>query len=408
MMHALRELVGACQQAGVEVMLLKGAALNATLYDRPHDRPMRDLDIMVRPADADVALAALAEVGARPWRPLLREDYFPRYYHHLELRLGGLWPIVVELHVRPLRPLRCQATVPDEALWADAQPVSLGGGVTARVPGAEHQFLHLAAHLGLDGGQDPKWASDLSRLLMSVGGELHWDSLLADVRRWRLEAAVRRGVELAEQQVGPLPVPVGLRRMRGGWRDRLLLQTAPHDAKSPVAHVLGSLATCPDLRLSAGFLGAALLPGRRHMLDWYGREHFAWLAVAHAQRLLGPVTGLMRRLLPQRLKLERGETGNLQVVARVHLNPGTVVGHAVVEQDDQGYAQPPTYGPMRHLLLDPMPNVRVDGRRLVAVRQIRRGDPISLAPRWPATAGDPPLESKPPQTTAPAALRLAA
>ena len=116
MMHLLERIAGQFNQGGVPLMALKGAALNLTIIDEPDTRPMLDLDLMIRPEDLDRTLALLEQCGCLRSQLLVREDFFPRYYYEVEFRAGDVDPVTIDLHVRPLRPLRYANFVPADAL----------------------------------------------------------------------------------------------------------------------------------------------------------------------------------------------------------------------------------------------------------------------------------------------------
>lgn len=50
--RALGEILRLLEEGGIDYHLMKGAAIAGLLYDDPLTRPMQDLDIMIRPADA--------------------------------------------------------------------------------------------------------------------------------------------------------------------------------------------------------------------------------------------------------------------------------------------------------------------------------------------------------------------
>ena len=72
LVHALRAL----SNAGVPVIVLKGAALAATIYPSLAHRPMGDADLLVRPGDRDWARAVLEAIGYR-FLPEPRQRFSP-------------------------------------------------------------------------------------------------------------------------------------------------------------------------------------------------------------------------------------------------------------------------------------------------------------------------------------------
>jgi hypothetical protein len=59
----LAQAVGALQQSGITLIVLKGAALASTVYQDLALRPMSDLDILVHPADMLAVGATLGGIG---------------------------------------------------------------------------------------------------------------------------------------------------------------------------------------------------------------------------------------------------------------------------------------------------------------------------------------------------------
>mgnify|MGYP001274443153 CR=1 FL=1 len=85
----LKRLLAALRERGVEVMLLKGAALIHRHYRDPGIRPMSDLDILVRPSDMGAVYALLRERG---WQPAVQADLAQartrRQIHAVDFQIG--------------------------------------------------------------------------------------------------------------------------------------------------------------------------------------------------------------------------------------------------------------------------------------------------------------------------------
>ena len=96
--EVLCEIVEALDRAGIEHLVLKGAALAHLIYPSPELRPMRDLDLLVAPHDARQAQTLLRDLGFDA--PLDARHRVQRFHHHLPLatcRRAGL-QINVEIH----------------------------------------------------------------------------------------------------------------------------------------------------------------------------------------------------------------------------------------------------------------------------------------------------------------------
>ncbi|MBU0718411.1 MAG: nucleotidyltransferase family protein [Planctomycetes bacterium] len=284
----LTEIVRWFNEADVPVMLLKGAALNLTVYPRPDLRPMSDLDLLVRPGDAERALSLLQGHGCRQGLELVRRDFFPEFYHEVELFTGSPRPARIDLHARPLRPLRVARIMPDDALWDDAQLVQVGDA-RAAIPRPEAMFIHLAAHAAYHGCARLLWLYDLKRVADAYRESLDWELVTRWAGRWRLSLSVLRALEGATEQFGPFAPSVvmdTLSEQPVSWQDRLVLAHAPRDAAAPISHVAVNLAFTPGLRFRLRYLLALLRAERPHLAEIYPYRHPGWPVMAHAWRLL--------------------------------------------------------------------------------------------------------------------------
>lgn len=158
--------------AGIETMLLKGSALGLLHYPNPGERPMGDVDVLVRPARAREAVKALGRNG---WSN-------PHDLEHAMVRLqsadlsnssGG----AVDLHWFSL-----WASTNDDPLWDAARPVSIGSTETL-APAATDLLLVVCVHGSSRQSEAPiRWIADAMTIARTA--EIDWDRLLAEsIRR---------------------------------------------------------------------------------------------------------------------------------------------------------------------------------------------------------------------------------
>lgn len=290
-LHWRRELeptLAVLNAADVPVMLLKGAALNLTLYSRSDLRPLSDLDLLVPAEQAVAAREALIGAGCRPGFDLVRPDFFPRYYYESELFSAGVHAVRLDLHARPFRPLRLAITVPQAAFWANAQAVNVGKA-TAFVPCTETMWIHLAVHAALHDCARLIWLYDLVRFAKHHRECIDWDRVVGLCRQWRVSRVAWTAVRRAKEQFGsvvPSEVEAALAAHPCHWRDRWSLANAARSARSPIRSVLVEAATTPCWRTAMGYLAAYALPGRAHLAGFCTRRFPGWTLVAHARRAL--------------------------------------------------------------------------------------------------------------------------
>ena len=153
MLGLLKRFLVKAEEAGVEVILLKGAVLARCVYGDVGLRPMSDLDLLCHKED-EPAIRTIIE-GMGGFRANLPTDRNPVLNH---TRVGVMEKIAhstpwwfsdicrIEVHYH----LLSQATVDDawlvEALWSKAV-VSDWDGLKVLSLAPEYQTIHLASHL---------------------------------------------------------------------------------------------------------------------------------------------------------------------------------------------------------------------------------------------------------------------
>ncbi|MBL4702487.1 MAG: nucleotidyltransferase family protein [Phycisphaeraceae bacterium] len=396
MMHFLARLAKAFNDADVPLMVLKGAAMQLTVYKSPSDREMCDLDLLLRPCDLEKAVVILESVGAYRSQILMRDDFFPKYYYEAEFTVGHIMPVVMDVHIRSLRPLRYVQLMPDDALWANAQRVQIGDAYLY-IPCPEETLLHMTAHLAVHGDSAPKWREDICLWSEQFADKINWEHFVTAARKWHLTLPVVAGIQAAQvshpRGVVPDTVTEQLLDTPVNWRDRLCLRQAPRDDTHPSTHVLINVLVTPGVGFVLGYLFAAIFPGKQHMHEWYGHEHAGWLPTAHLCRLLHPVTKYLTPLWSwmSRSKLERDESGKPQLVARHNIDAGKVIGKFRVRKwdgqtqlsigltDPDGQTQRFSMkGKMQFVSSSEIPNARFEGYKLVTIKRIAIDEPICI------------------------------
>ena len=208
----LLEALDTLSGAGLEPVLLKGAALASTVYDSFLDRPMSDIDLLV---DSDRATRAWQVLLDGAWRQPedgpIPIDWLG--HHHMPpLMASGSQGISLELH---------------QALFADGHPFALTAsrvrrgarsveieGRPALVPAWGDRVQHLSAHFAWSGTLTRgAWLAfrDLERLAAS--GRIDWSVMAhrlagtasATCCYWTLRLARElAAVDIPEEAIRPL------------------------------------------------------------------------------------------------------------------------------------------------------------------------------------------------------------
>lgn len=258
-----REVIDALETAGVEVRLLKGAALARSLYRDAEARGYFDVDLLVASSRLDQARRVLRERGFRnrTERRGIADDVAGTLHADDWYRLvPDHGAVSVDLHWRLQG---CGAPAEDQwrVLSAESGVVELSGG-PAQTLAAAGQALHLALHAVQHGVEDIKAIGDL-RL-----GLERWP-----VSTWREAADLAGELEATEAMAG------GLRLLPAGavLADRLglppaeavLWELAQRDARPRGTFHLQALREARTLSERLYVLRRALLPSRA----WIVWEH---------------------------------------------------------------------------------------------------------------------------------------
>ena len=206
---------------GIPAILLKGAAMIAFWYRDAALRPMGDVDLLVRPADARAAIRALAASG---WTPIggtvdaLCELHVDRLHAWNFASSKGQ---SLDLHWRALH--QAQQAGADDPLWHEARSCVLAGAPTAVLAPAD-QLFHVVAH-GLQAAADDAfmWPADAAWIVRGETRPFDWQRVVALASRARLSLQLAAGLRFLREE---LAVPVdeaaiaALARHRTGWLDR--------------------------------------------------------------------------------------------------------------------------------------------------------------------------------------------
>jgi hypothetical protein len=143
--EALCEILKVYQDKDIPVLVLKGAALAHLVYPSPDLRPMSDIDLLIRRADAMRAQSALTGLGFAQGPG--SAGNLPRDHHHLPTvtRLDQGLRVSVENHLDIFPHTRYYRSKSFADLLDEAIPFSIGE-IDARTLGCEDLCWHVYRH----------------------------------------------------------------------------------------------------------------------------------------------------------------------------------------------------------------------------------------------------------------------
>ena len=145
MLHHRDRLAEALEELArndIEVVLLKGAGLAATVYGSFVQRPMYDLDLLVRADQGRAAWDALRQAGWTHDDAETPGDFYHEHHHFPPLDDPSGTGLAIEIHTAPWAGA---VELSAESIWNAARPVEVAGH-RAYTLDVNHQILHLAIH----------------------------------------------------------------------------------------------------------------------------------------------------------------------------------------------------------------------------------------------------------------------
>ena len=197
LLHAARQALEGLVQAGVEVMLIKGAAFLVQGYGGDARlRPLADVDLLVRPQRMAEAESVLRGSGWERGAPEL--DGARCFVRAGALRLC--------LHAQALMESAGRGRPEDE--WADSCATEFpGGGPRVLVPGATSLLLHGCVYGLFPPLPAPiRWIADTVQLLRRRRAEVDCSAFVRDAERIGVRPHVREALAALAPFV-PVPPP---------------------------------------------------------------------------------------------------------------------------------------------------------------------------------------------------------
>ena len=204
MYRELERILEALDEASIPVIVLKGAALAATVYEDIGLRPMGDLDLLVKRENLDRAAETIKTVGFHR----VSKDRIPGLNeligHAFLLMSNSKQNIAIELHWNLIEGSADWRSPPTDWFWQQSYRVDkvncrecIGIGWPSLLPVSN--LLYLAAHMMLQHGLSQSrllWLFDINQLISVRYEEIHWNELISRAKTFNWVEAI--GITLQE------------------------------------------------------------------------------------------------------------------------------------------------------------------------------------------------------------------
>jgi hypothetical protein len=211
----LLRLLKLFDQAGIEVLPLKGPALAMLAYGNLSLRWSSDLDILVRPQDVPAAKSILVAQGYHSDPPMTeRQEALRLRTHYVYAFVHEASSVCVELHYR-FRPRYFVFDFSSEQLWSNLESVAVGGATLPHLAPAD-LLVFLCAHGANHCWERLAWICDIAELIRTQR-QLDWEAAQRRARELGCERMLLLGLRLAHELLGAA-IPEAILQRAGSER----------------------------------------------------------------------------------------------------------------------------------------------------------------------------------------------
>jgi hypothetical protein len=274
----LRRLLAAWRAAGLQALLMKGAALAYTHYARPDLRVRLDTDVLIAVSERDRATAILADLGYEQL-PQVEGDLV-MYQSAFRRSSQGAAIHTVDLHWRLANPQAFGDVLRFDEAWAASRPVA-GLGPDARALGDVHALVVACVHRVAHHGDSPEliWLYDI-HLLASTLETKEWTEFWRFARQKGIGAVCAHSLRMASARFDTtLGDDAAGSDARGEAATARYLRRRRH-----AADVLADLRSLPGWGARLRLLRQHVLPSSRYMRDIYAPGSVMPLPVLYVVR----------------------------------------------------------------------------------------------------------------------------
>ena len=188
LMYRIGTLLAAFEEAQIQTMVLKGAALIQLYYKESGLRPMLDADVLVHAHQAEQAMELLTKLRWKPVRYARPQVRIP-ILHSTPFEDEGGRQLDLHWHLF----WECFNANDDDDYWENAIPIKIGGVQTLAL-NATDQLLHTCWH-GARWNEVPpiRWIADAMAIMGAE--EIDWVRLVTKAQRHRIIMPVKDSLE---------------------------------------------------------------------------------------------------------------------------------------------------------------------------------------------------------------------
>ena len=268
----LGKALEAFKKSGLEVIVLKGAALAEKVYGNIALRPMSDIDLLVKEEDMAHADEQLKTLGYRPTDAAVDEvDFSSTYLTTLDYRSPEENSPSFHIHWHFVN-----STIPNESyirnikidnIWRDAEDTRIAG-VETLVMAPHHLLIHLSEHALRVTHSLSKFSllCDINEAVNFYQEKLAWDRLINETYKFNLDRMVYLSLyfssKFLETQI-PEDVLSKLRPKHFSVGEKIFMSAISRNRRFPGLSYFVHLSMNKGLFTRMKFVGRTLFPPRQ-------------------------------------------------------------------------------------------------------------------------------------------------
>ncbi|MFQ6061743.1 MAG: nucleotidyltransferase family protein [Methanosarcinales archaeon] len=214
----LSKVLNSFKDAGIEVIVLKGAALAETVYKNIGLRSFSDIDILIKREDLQRSKKKMSELGYTLDEKVTPEEYNEKFGCDL---FYFKQKNIIELHWNIARNTGIGKPVKIEIdkMWNNARSANIAS-VDVLVLSPEDLLLHSCIHLPKHRYERLIWFCDIYEIIKSY--DINWNSVIEIAKKYRVKTLVYYGLYFTDKLLGPTIPEKVLKELKPPYFQRLL------------------------------------------------------------------------------------------------------------------------------------------------------------------------------------------
>jgi len=270
----LGKILEAFKKAGLQVIVLKGAALASTVYGNLALRPMSDVDLLVKKEDFLSIDEQLKILGYRPSDMSAHDvDLSSTYLTTLDYRSSAENSPSFHIHWHFVN-----STIPNESyikniniekIWKDAQKTKIAD-VESQMMAPHHLLIHLSEHALRVTHSLSKFCffCDINQVINFYQARLDWEELIKDSFKFNLNRMVYSSLYFTFKFLGtqmPEDALLKLRPERLSLGEKIFMNSVSNNNHFPGLSYFVHLSMNKGLLKKMKFVGRTFFPPRQIM-----------------------------------------------------------------------------------------------------------------------------------------------